>query len=161
MDEIFYHYSEGSEKISFHHFIEEFVNREGDLISNNSRFSTSQKSNYDSLEDKSMSVSQVAKGQENSPSKAKKMVAVNNYADLLGFIKATLQEAGLGSLTVLAAQLKTSDIGKTHRISSQRLSSILPFLSKDHLSIISDELSEGKDSIDYSLLIYDLKGEIN
>lgn len=31
----------------------------------------------------------------------------------------------------------------------------------DHLNILSDELSEGKDNIDYSLLVYDLKGEIN
>lgn len=31
----------------------------------------------------------------------------------------------------------------------------------DHLNIIADELSEGKDNIDYSLLVYDLKGEIN
>ena len=52
----------------------------------------SQKSNYDGLENKSMSYSQVSQGkQENSPSKSKKMVVVNNYNDLLGYIKATLQ----------------------------------------------------------------------
>jgi hypothetical protein len=68
------------------------VGREEELVSNSSRLNLSQKSNYDYLENKSMSYSQVSQGkQENSPSKSKKMVAVNNYNDLLGYIKATLQ----------------------------------------------------------------------
>ena len=61
----------------------------------------------------------------------------------------------------MAAKLKISDVGKTHRISTMKLFSSLPYLTMDHLNILSDELSEGKDNIDYSLLVYDLKGEIN
>lgn len=94
IDGIFSYYSEGSDKISYHHFIEEFVGREGELISNSSRLNMSQKSKYDPLENKSISLSQVSQGkQDNSPQgKSKKMVVVNNYTDLLGHIKATLQE---------------------------------------------------------------------
>jgi len=106
-----------------------------------------------------MTLSQVTQGkQENSPNKSKKMVVINNYTDLLGYIKATLQEQGLGSLAELAAKLKISDKGKTHKISTIKLFSALPFLTMDHLNILADELSEGKDNIDYSLLVYDLKG---
>lgn len=39
-----------------------------------------------------MSYSQVSQGKEEiSPNKTRKMVVVNNYNDLLGYIKATLQ----------------------------------------------------------------------
>lgn len=61
----------------------------------------------------------------------------------------------------MAARLKAADVGKKHRLSTMKLFSSLPYLTMDHLNILSDELSEGKDNIDYSLLVYDLKGEIN
>jgi hypothetical protein len=41
------------------------------------------------------------------------------------------------------------------------LQSILPFLQADHLNIIYQELSQNGTEIDYSNLVYDLKGQVD
>lgn len=80
---------------------------------------------------------------------------------MLDFIKRSIQGEGLGSLLSVAVKIKTTDTKRTHLISKKTLQSILPFLQADHLNIIYQELSQNGTEIDYSNLVYDLKGQVD
>lgn len=67
----------------------------------------------------------------------------------------------MGSLLSLAVKFKSLDSNKTHRINRTTLTKLLDFLAPDHVSLIFGELSENGTEIDYSVFIYDLKGQIN
>ena len=72
-----------------------------------------------------------------------------------------MQEEGPGSLLSLAVRIKSTDPKKQHVINRRSLQEISPFLQQDHLNIIFRELSQNDKDIDYSLLIYDLKGQVD
>ena len=82
------------------------------------------------------------------------------YQEVLDFISRKIQENGWGSLLQFAVQLKNADPKKTHRINKETLRSIFAPLQQDHLDLIFQELSEDRISLDYSVLVYDLKGEV-
>ena len=57
-------------------------------------------------------------------------------------------------------QFKTTDAKKTHHISRKTLQTILPCLQPEHCSLVFNELSQNQQEIDYSVLVYDLKGQV-
>jgi Ca2+-binding EF-hand superfamily protein len=58
-------------------------------------------------------------------------------------------------------RLKLADKDKSHLIDRASLAKQLPFLTKDHLSLVIDELSQDGNEVDYSVLVYDLKGQLD
>ena len=76
--------------------------------------------------------------------KASKVVApkLRSYDELLQFIKSSIQKWGLGSLLDLAVKLKLTDKNKSHLVDRNTLSKLMPFLNKDNLNFIVDELSQ-------------------
>jgi hypothetical protein len=79
---------------------------------------------------------------------------------VLGFIKSTIRSEGLGSLLCLAVKLKATDKDKSHLVDRSKISLLLPFLTKEHITLILSELSQDGNRIDYSVLVYDLKGQL-
>jgi hypothetical protein len=86
---------------------------------------------------------------------------LRTYDEVLGFIKSSIRSEGLGSLLRLAVRLKATDRDKSHLVDRNTLTQNLPFLSKDHLSLILAEHSQDGSRLDYSVLIYDLKGQLD
>ena len=77
--------------------------------------------------------------------KASKVVVapkLRSYDELLQFIKSSIQKWGLGSLLDLAVKLKLTDKNKSHLVDRNTLSKLMPFLNKDNLNFIVDELSQ-------------------
>ena len=66
----------------------------------------------------------------------------------------------MGSLLSLAVKLKSSDTKKTHQVGSQTLQVAAPYLQQSHIDLIFAELSQDRKQIDYSVLIYDIKGTV-
>lgn len=85
---------------------------------------------------------------------------LRTYDDVLGFIKNTIINEGLGSLLRLAVKLKAADKDKSHLVDRNKLSLLLSFLTKEHTGFILNELSQDGNRIDYSVLVYDLKGQL-
>lgn len=63
-------------------------------------------------------------------------------------------------MLAFAVRLKSTDTARTHHITRKTLQSIAPFLQEDHLQLIFRELSQNQSEIDYSVLVYDLKGQV-
>lgn len=82
------------------------------------------------------------------------------YAEVLDFVKRKLQEDGCGGLLKLAVGFKTTDPAKLHVISKRTLATMAPFLQGDHIDLIFRELSSNQNDIDYSVLVYDIKGQV-
>lgn len=61
----------------------------------------------------------------------------------------------------MAVRFKSLDSNKSHRISRNTLTKLLDFLAPEHVSLIFGELSENGTEIDYSVFVYDLKGQLN
>ena len=58
-------------------------------------------------------------------------------------------------------KIKKTDPKKLHVVNKRTLQSIASYLENEHLDLIFKELSENQTDIDYSVLVYDLKGQIN
>ena len=67
----------------------------------------------------------------------------------------------MGSLLSLAVKFKSLDSNKSHSINRAALARLVDFLAPDHVSLILGELSENGTEIDYSVFVYDLKGQLN
>ena len=66
----------------------------------------------------------------------------------------------MGGLLQLAVSIKQTDSSKTHLINKKTLASVATFLTTAHIDLIFKELGGNQHDIDYSVLIYDLKGDI-
>ena len=75
-------------------------------------------------------------------------------------MRSQLRDEGLGSLLSLGVKLKATDTKKTHHVDKQTLQGVAPYLKPDHLNLIFTELSQDQKQIDYSVLVYDLKGQV-
>jgi hypothetical protein len=53
---------------------------------------------------------------------------------------------------------QVNDTHKTHLVTKTQLNSLIPFLSTENIELVFQELSKNSKEIDYSVLVYDLKG---
>ncbi|MCB0369207.1 MAG: hypothetical protein KDD45_07055 [Bdellovibrionales bacterium] len=74
-------------------------------------------------------------------------------------MRRNLQSEGPNSLLSFAVRIKQTDPKKHHVVNRNTLQSLAPFLQKQHVDLVFKELSENQNEIDYSVLIYDLKGQ--
>lgn len=137
---VFSHYAGESDCIEYQKFIDELVYREDEIDSNASRLKFSQKSQLFS-EGRGLAASKT--WQEEKPVlKESKVtpppVKLQNYDQVLAYIKSNIQAEGLGSLLSLAVKLKLTDKRKSHLIDRSALTPILPFLTNEHFSLIFD-----------------------
>ena len=66
----------------------------------------------------------------------------------------------MGGLLELAVSIKQTDLSKTHLINKKTLASVANFLTSEHIDFIFKELAGNQHDIDYSVLVYDLKGDV-
>lgn len=78
---------------------------------------------------------------------------------MLGFIRKSIQGESVGSVLNLAVKLKAADPQRTHLLTKNAIQTQIPFLASEDIELIFRELSENGKEIDYSILIYDLKGQ--
>ncbi len=78
---------------------------------------------------------------------------------MLSFIRKSIQGESVGSVLNVAVKFKTADPQRTHFLTKSAIQTQLPFLGSEDIELIFRELSENGQSIDYSILIYDLKGQ--
>ncbi len=79
---------------------------------------------------------------------------------MLELIKKSISEEGLTALLSLAVKFKSSDIKKTHHFNRKTLQDLIPYLDGENIELIFKELSQNNSEIDYSVLVYDLKGQL-
>ena len=79
------------------------------------------------------------------------------YHEVLGSIKKNLLSEN-SNLLQLAVKLKSGDTKRTHKISKATLKSVIRTLNEEDINLIFKELSQDSKEMDYSVLIYDLKG---
>jgi hypothetical protein len=78
---------------------------------------------------------------------------------VLSFIRKSIQGEGFGSILNLALKLKAADPQHKHLLGRKALQAQIPFLQGEHIDIVAKELSENGQDVDYSIIVYDLKGQ--
>lgn len=78
---------------------------------------------------------------------------------MLAFIRKSIQGEPVGSVLNLAVKLKAADPQRTHHLTKSVIQAQIPFLVSEDIELIFRELSENGQEIDYSILVYDLKGQ--